>query len=156
MGNGEQAYIDRLQKKINNYRLQEQIFIKPAVFYNDKIKLFREASLFVLPTHSENFGIVIAEALASFTPVITTKGTPWQELNFKNAGWWIDIGVEPLKQALITAIQTSQETLVFMGRNGRKLIEEKYGMNAVANQMFDLYDFILNPYNKKPDFIYYE
>ena len=102
VGNGEEAYIEVLQQKIMKHNLQEQIIIKPPVFGKDKIKLFREVSLFVLPTFSENFGIVVAESLASYTPVITTKGTPWEELNTCHAGWWIDIGVEPLKKALET------------------------------------------------------
>lgn len=52
-----------------------------GVYGEKKWKLFREADVFVLPTYSENFGIVVGEALACGTPVITTKGTPWEELN---------------------------------------------------------------------------
>ncbi|MCF8274256.1 MAG: glycosyltransferase [Flavobacteriaceae bacterium] len=153
VGNGEQAYIETLQQKINMHHLQEQILIKAPVFGGDKIKIFREASLFVLPTYSENFGIVIAEAMASYTPVITTKGTPWEELNTHNAGWWIDIGVEPLKNALIDAMQAPGEALTLMGKNGRKLIEDKYSMEAVASQMLELYEWVLKK-GEKPKFIY--
>ncbi|WP_282124754.1 glycosyltransferase [Algibacter mikhailovii] len=148
VGNGEQSYINSLQLKINKAFLQEEIIIQPPVFGKEKVNVFREASLFVLPTHSENFGIVIAEALASYTPVITTKGTPWEELSTHNAGWWIDIGIEPLKNALTHAMQTPKETLEAMGNNGRQLIEEKYSMEAVASQMLQLYKWILNKENK--------
>ena len=129
-----------------------QIEIKKPVFGEEKIKLFREASLFVLPSFSENFGIVIAEALASYTPVITTKGTPWEELNKENAGWWINIGVEPLKKALEEAIGSSDKTFIEMGANGRKLVEDKYSMESVGKQMIHLYNWILNK-GVKPKFI---
>ncbi len=47
---------------------------------------YAAATLFLLPTHSENFGLTIAEALAHGLPVVTTDQTPWHELSVKNAG----------------------------------------------------------------------
>lgn len=144
IGNGERDYIESLQKKITSLNLETQIHIKPPVFGEDKITAFREASLFVLPTYSENFGIVVAEALASYTPVITTKGTPWQELNTNNCGWWIKVGTEPLKIALQEAMQKSPQEIQLMGLNGRKLVEENYDVKVVAQNMTKLYQKILD------------
>lgn len=152
IGNGSVAYIEKLKEKINKAQLSSQIIIKKPVFGKDKINLFREASLFVLPTFSENFGIVIAEALASYTPVITTKGTPWEDLRYNNCGWWIDIGVNPLKEALEDALKKEGKILVEMGKRGRKLIENKYSMASVALKMTSLYNWILNK-EKKPKFV---
>jgi glycosyltransferase involved in cell wall biosynthesis len=47
------------------------------------------ASLFLLPSHSENFGLVIAEAMAHGIPVITTDMTPWSSLNLNDLGWCV-------------------------------------------------------------------
>lgn len=152
VGNGDEDYIQSLNDKIIYFNLSSQIEIKKPVFGDDKIKLFREASLFVLPTFSENFGIVIAEALASYTPVITTKGTPWEDLKKTNSGWWIDIGIEPLKLALEDALKTNEAQLTEMGRNGRKLVEDKYSMKSVAKQMLELYEWILLE-KDKPKFV---
>lgn len=152
VGNGDEVYIQSLKNIIVSENLNDQITIKKPVFGLEKIKLFREASLFVLPTFSENFGIVIAESLASYTPVITTKGAPWEDLKTNKCGWWIDIGVEPLKKALEQAIGSNDKILIKMGVNGRKLIEDKYSMQSVAEQMLQLYQWILTKDNK-PNFV---
>lgn len=152
VGNGDEKYINFLREKIISENLGSQIKIKKPVFGKNKALLYNEASLFVLPTYSENFGIVIAEALASFTPVITTKGAPWKDLENEKCGWWIDIGVEPLRASLEKAMQISSKDLIEMGKNGRKLIEKKYSMESVAKKMILLYDWVLTK-NQKPDFI---
>ena len=43
-----------------------------------KYEFLSMADLYVLPSHTENFGVTVAEALACGTPVIVSKGTPWQ------------------------------------------------------------------------------
>ncbi|SDS26481.1 Glycosyltransferase involved in cell wall bisynthesis [Polaribacter sp. KT25b] len=144
VGNGDANYIKSLQEKIAKQQLEQQLFIKEPVFGEKKMTLFRESTLFVLPTYSENFGIVVAEALASFTPVITTTGTPWEELNTHKCGWWIDLSVENLRVTLQAAMQKSPEEMLLMGLNGRKLVEENYDVKVVAQNMLKLYHNILD------------
>ena len=154
IGNGDDAYIESLKERILEKNLSNEIIILPPIFdANKKIEAFRGADLFVLPTFSENFGIVIAEALASYTPVITTKGAPWKDLNEKNCGWWIDIGVNPLKNTLLEVLSVDEEVLKKMGRNGRELIEKQYSIEMVAEKTFEMYEWVVNK-GKKPNFIY--
>lgn len=152
VGNGEEKYIQKLKDLIISNNIENEIRILPPVFGPEKITLYRKASLFVLPTFSENFGVVIAEALASYTPVITTKGAPWTDLNEYECGWWINIGVNPLKLALEKAMSCNEKEIIKKGQNGRKLIEEKYSIEAVAKQMVQLYSWILEG-STKPYFI---
>jgi len=186
--------------------LPDIIFAGP-VFGAEKDALYRLADLFVLPTYSENFGVVVIEALEHGCPVITTKGAPWSELlgneenvngkpltvnsgqlpkdcrEYENVngkplkvrgkpfsdaqyggnqsytandsrlteytangrcGWWIDIGVEPLTEALREAMSLSDEERHAMGENGQKLVEAKYTWPAIAEQMKAAYAWILN------------
>ncbi|WP_299051361.1 glycosyltransferase [uncultured Polaribacter sp.] len=152
VGNGENDYIKEINELILIKNLEDSIVIKKPLFGKKKIDLYRKASLFVLPTFSENFGIVIAEALASYTPVITTRGTPWESLEVTKSGWWIQSGVEPLKKALLEGVSLNENEIITMGKNGRRLIEDEFSMSSVSSKMVDLYNWILRD-RDKPAFI---
>ena len=152
VGNGEQNYIKRLNRLIELRGLKGSIKILPPLYGSKKVRAYHDASLFVLPTHSENFGIVVAEALACGTPVITTKGAPWRDLELSESGWWIEKGVEPLINTLEIALSKSSGDLRAMGLNGRRLIEDKYSMETVGKKMHLLYRWLLEEI-EKPDFV---
>ena len=139
-GNGEVAYIESLiqaAKHLENVR-----FIGPQ-YGEAKWNFLRSADVLVLPTHSENFGMAVAEALAVGVPVITTHGTPWEDLETYECGWWIQLSVSNLQRTLLKAMQTPAHELELMGANGRKLIENKYNIKEVARQMEALYQIVL-------------
>lgn len=79
--------------------------ILPPRYGADKVRLLKQASIFVLPTRSENFGIAVAEALWCRTPVICTKGAPWEILG----EYWVDISAEALAEALKKLIGSPPE-----------------------------------------------
>jgi len=141
-GDGDVAYIHELRGMASRLGVNHIIDFIGGVYGELKWELFRQADLFVLPTHSENFGIVVAEALASGTPVITTKGTPWQELKEYRCGWWTEIGTKATTKAIREFLQCSDEQLEKMGKNGRRLVEEKYSSKKVAADMVRLYQYI--------------
>lgn len=138
-GEGEDEYIESLKALALKKGVADRIDFVGGIYGDSKWKYFKDADVFVLPTYSENFGIVVAEALASGTPVITTTGTPWNELNTEHCGWWIDIGTNALAVALNEFLSLSDEELETMGRNGRRLVEERYSTSIIAKDMLNLY-----------------
>jgi glycosyltransferase involved in cell wall biosynthesis len=55
-----------------------------------KKRLFENSDVAVVPSHTENFAIVVAEALAHGVPVIASMGTPWNRLDEMKCGLWVD------------------------------------------------------------------
>lgn len=142
-GEGDYDYILSLKNKTKELGIEKMVNFCGGVYGEMKWKIFRDADVFVLPTYSENFGIVVGEALACGTPVITTKGTPWEELNTEHCGWWTEIGIEATRKALLDFLSLSEEELRIMGNNGRRLIENKYSTKRIAQNMLSLYNKIL-------------
>mgnify|MGYP005845932225 CR=1 FL=1 len=143
-GEGEENYIRQLQERVQQLDITEMIDFCGGVYGDKKWELFREADLFVLPTYSENFGIVVAEALACGTPVLTTKGTPWAELESENCGWWIDLDKSSMVKALLSFLECTENELESMGQKGRKLVEAKYSTGKIAMDMMNLYRKVIN------------
>lgn len=142
-GEGDYDYIVSLKNKTKELGIEKMVNFCGGVYGEMKWTFFRVADVFVLPTYSENFGIVVGEALACGTPVITTKGTPWEELNTEHCGWWTETGIEATKKALFDFLTLSEEELRIMGNNGRRLIENKYSTKRIAQNMLSLYNKIL-------------
>lgn len=142
-GEGEVQYIQTLKDKSKTLGIDNIIDFCGGVYGEKKWELFKTADLFVLPTYSENFGIVVAEALACGTPVITTKGTPWDELEKCNCGWWTEIGTIPTVKALKDFLSLNDSELKKMGKNGRELVEKKYSSTNMAESMVKLYKKII-------------
>lgn len=141
-GPGKSCYQAEMQALASQLRLERVTFDGPH--YGDKkLEAYRAASLFVLPTHSENFGMTVAEALAAGTPAIVTQGAPWGGLEEHGAGWWIEIGVNPLIACLEKALATPSERLVEMGRAGREWMLRDFSWEQIGTQLSSVYSWLL-------------
>lgn len=133
--NGHEADLKALTRKLGLSRVR---FVGEA--HGDaKQKLYRDADLFVLPTHAENFGLVVAEALAQETPVITTRNAPWQGLESEACGWWIDLDQGLLTDTIRAALSRPAQDLAAMGRRGRAWVQRDFAMAQVAEKMREVY-----------------
>ena len=153
VGNGETDYIKALELKIDSLEMRDCVTIHPPVFGDAKTQLYHESALFCLPSYSENFGMVIAEAMSCGTPVITTTNCPWEILNETKTGWCIDLSVDNLEHALREALSMNESDLYDKGRKASRLIRENFDYRSVTRNTLRLYEWLLNS-GEKPEFIY--
>jgi glycosyltransferase involved in cell wall biosynthesis len=140
-GPDERGHLEAMRRLANELGLERVSFPGP-VFGEHKSALYSGSELFILPTHSENFGLVVAEALAHGVPVITTRNAPWQDLAAHRCGWWVADEDEALLRALREAVALPPPELRAMGERGRIWMERDFGWDNVARQMIGVYAWL--------------
>ena len=106
---------------------------------DQKWNLLESASVAVLPSYSENFGVVVAEALMAGTPAIATHGTPWQGLASHGCGWWIPMTPAALAETLRTVTTLDEASLAEMGRRGREWVTASFTWPSIGRKMAAVY-----------------
>jgi glycosyltransferase involved in cell wall biosynthesis len=138
-GNDEGGHVNDIRAESRKLKVEGDFEFVGAVEGTAKWDLYRTADLFVLPSHSENFGLAVAEALVCGVPVITTRGTPWEDLVTHRCGWWTEIGTDPLAAALREATALTDTERKEMGVRGRQLVERDFSWTRIAEEMREVY-----------------
>jgi glycosyltransferase involved in cell wall biosynthesis len=150
-GGDEQGYRAKMENLIGARGLEFDFEFVGFVDGARKQACFDTADVFVLPTYSENFGIAVAEALASELPVITTTGAPWRDLVEHHCGWWVKPGVQGVSNALIEAMECDPDELKQMGQRGRQLVIEKYSWAKIGAAALEVSEWLLDSSRPKPE-----
>jgi glycosyltransferase involved in cell wall biosynthesis len=119
-----------------------RLSIEAAVYGEAKWRIFAQSDLFILPSHNENFGITVAESLACGRPVITTKETPWKDVETQKCGWWIEAGSASIKAALRVALGTPVEVLDEMGARGAAWVKNAFSWDQIGEEMARVYRWL--------------
>jgi glycosyltransferase involved in cell wall biosynthesis len=119
-----------------------RVSIEGPAYGSDRLAAYRSASLFALPTLNENFGMVVAEALAAELPVICSRGAPWSDLCVERCGWWVENGVESFSVALEEATGKASNDLADMGARGRAWMARDFGWSGIASDMLAVYRWL--------------
>lgn len=135
-GNGEPKYELHLQKIVNDMSLTGRVKFHGFIEGAAKSEALWNASIFVLPTYSENFGIVVAEALAHSLPVITTDRAPWHEIEEYNCGAVISPSIDELVEAIVLVAAQKKSIL---GQNARQLVIDRYSRAEMGWRFSNLY-----------------
>ena len=122
--------MNKLDWMIEKSGLKEKVFLIGMIEGKEKIEFLRNADVFALPSHHENFGIVYGEALAAGTPIVASKNTPWQDVEKHKCGKWVENTPEKFAEAIIDILNSDIEQ---MGNNGSKFIKENFSLDNIAS-----------------------
>jgi glycosyltransferase involved in cell wall biosynthesis len=137
-GSGEDGYVDGLKSLARRLDLPEgKVAFAGQADGADRELAFARADICVVPSHTENFCMVVAEALARGVPVIASTGTPWQAVEDRQCGLWVKNAPRSLADA-ITGI--GHMDLEQMGMRGRAWMREEFGWDAIALAMRAAYE----------------
>jgi len=139
-GTGDAAYTASLEKNARALGVCGQITFLGEVRGQAKANLFAESDLAVFPSQTENFAMVVAEALAHGVPVIASKGTPWSGVEAQGCGLWVENDPATVAAAIE---RMSHMPLREMGERGRRWMEEEFAWETVARRMLQLYGKLL-------------
>jgi len=141
-GRGEPAHEQEVRALAAGLGVQRVEFPGP-LYGESKTQAYFAADIFVLPTHSENFGMVVAEALAHACPALVSRGAPWPGLETEGCGWWVDNSVESFAATLDAAMLSPRDELTDMGQRGRAWMERDFGWAGIGQKMDAAYRWLV-------------
>ncbi|MGE0001226.1 MAG: glycosyltransferase [Fimbriimonadaceae bacterium] len=135
-GPDQQALVPGLSVRARELGLADRVLFPGMLAGAPKWGAFYGADAFVLPSHQENFGIVVAEALACGTPTLVSKKVNlWREVTEGEAGL-ADTDDEAGTIRLLEAwLAMSNEQRVTMRRNARALFEARFTVEGSAKSL---------------------
>ncbi|MDB5440504.1 MAG: hypothetical protein JWM33_2931 [Caulobacteraceae bacterium] len=141
-GPDEAGHQAKVAAEVEAHGLGGVISFAGPVFDEAKMHWLSQADFLVLPSYSENFGMVVAEALACGLPVLATRGAPWPQLETHRCGWWVEADVRGVEQGLRAALTADDSERQAMGQRGQALVQKEFSWETIARKMADLYQRI--------------
>jgi glycosyltransferase involved in cell wall biosynthesis len=135
-GPGDARYQASLEALATKHGVREKISFLGPVSGEAKGSAFLSSDICVVPSFSENFGMVIAESLAHGTPVVASTGTPWEIVQTANIGRWVSNDPVTLASAIDSL---RSEDLSLMGKRAREIMTSEFAWPAVAARMLAAY-----------------
>lgn len=152
IGGGDDRYEQFLKDEVNRLGLDNVLFTG-FLSGKEKDEALSRIDVLAMPSEFENLGNVILEGLVRGIPCIATKGSPWKDLEDYHCGWWSEFSQTAITEAIDKSFHTPRQELMSMGNNGKRLMADKYSVEAVGRQMRELYEWIVN-HNSQPEFVY--
>ena len=138
-GNGEDSYIESLRKIVEEGKASGRVIFTGWVEGEKKLSALRDASLLVLPSKQENFGLCITEALACGVPVLVSRDVNIAEdVEDAGAGWACALDRDALADALMEALSDKTER-GRRGALGREWVRRRFAWPAIASELKTLY-----------------
>jgi len=143
-GDGGQSYVAGLHDRAAQLGLEGDIVWAGFLSGEDKLSAFAAATVFVLPSHSENFGIALVEAMAAGLPCLTTPGVAVSDdIRERDAGLVAAAEAKPLFEAMNRLLDDAA-LRARLGSNAKRLVQERFSLEAMGVALKTLYENILS------------
>ncbi len=144
VGDSADRYAKKVNKWIRGYGIVDRVSFTGMLTGQEKIEAYAGSDIFVLPSYSENFGMAVVEAMACGLPVVISNRVGIaKKIEQNNAGIIIETNAQDLYRGIKLLIDTpalKKEIAV----NGRKLAQDYYDIDKVADKMLKAYYGILS------------
>jgi glycosyltransferase involved in cell wall biosynthesis len=124
---------------VADLKVTEKIEFVGQVEGDEKQKLLADAFWTIMPSHTENFGLVVLESLAQNTPVIASKGAPWEVLETEKLGFWVENSPEKLSDALRRILTMDAAEYEDYRNRGRAFVIENFDIKQNIRKWTDTY-----------------
>jgi len=155
-GHADPGYGQQIKAAIERLALGGSVKLKGAVFGAEKWQVYKNADVFVLPSYSENFGIVVAESLLAGLPVITTRATPWQCIETERLGWLVENDPAQLADTLWAAMRLPDASRKQMGARAAVYAKTHFLWPDIIEKYAETYAWIAGARAQRPAWIYEE
>ena len=149
VGDKETEYAQNLLDLTIKLNLSDKVQFLGHLENNEKQEIYAHAYFTFLMSHSENFGNVVVESLAQGTPVVASKGTPWQILENKNAGFWIDNSPQSIAEMIDKILAIDIHNYKEMANSAEKLAREQFDIKKNIQKWIHVYLKIMKNHDKK-------
>lgn len=135
-------YQPELEGIIAECGLQDDVKLPGPVFGADKDKFFRNASIYIVASYTENFCQPVAEALTYGVPAVASKGCPWQGLETHQCGVWTENEPASLARSLEMLMSKSDAERKEMGLRGRQWMIDEFSWVSVGESLIKGFDAV--------------
>lgn len=149
-GSGTETFEAHLREEIDRLDLTKVVQLPGFVEGREKARLLAESSVFVLPSHQENFGMAVVEAMDAGIPVVISRGVGiWREVDEAGAGLVVEREPEAMADAL-AALLRDPKLRHRMGARGRELVRTSFAPERIGRQLRILYRQAAASTKRKP------
>jgi glycosyltransferase involved in cell wall biosynthesis len=142
-GNDEGGYRAEVERLVRQHRVEGRVRFLGEVEGEAKRAALRRAALLVAPSHRENFGNAIAEAMAAGVPVVVSPRVGIAPDIAEHGAGLVVAREAPAFAEAMAALLADPSRRAEMGRRGRALVRARYSAAAVARSMLAAYQDVL-------------
>jgi glycosyltransferase involved in cell wall biosynthesis len=142
-GDRSSPYATEMEALAESLGVQADLVWTGFIGGDEKAALLADADVFVLPSHSENFGIAVAEAMgAGLAVVVSDQVAIAGDVARANAGLVVPRDTQAIADATVRLLEDAEQRAA-MGRRGRSLAAASYAEDAVTRQLIDVYNRVV-------------